>query len=330
MPRFSPRTLTFAYIFCCLLAARSTFAQERARGQIFLPNGQPIAAVTRFLLTSEDPRRIPEHHFTDSRGFFYLQGLASGQWYAITVETDGERYATTVERFMAGPMSRYVQIHLRALDEPKPLPSAPTASAHQLAHQPRQEAQKLYKQALRAIEKQQPEQAKENLRHAIALDPAYVNAYNELAVLLLSEKNYAEAEALLRRGLENDPEAPYPLLNLGITLNYLGRYSDALEPLQKTLKLRPQWLATHAYLGIALLETGQVSEAETHLRRATRADAREQALAYLYLGKLYAEKGDVKKATEAWKSYLEKDPNSPNAARVRQLLQQLRQLPATP
>jgi len=332
MPCLSPRTVALASIFCFLLAADTALAQRmRLRGQIYLPNGQPIGAVTRLLLTSEDPRRIPEHHFTDSQGRFHLQDLAAGQWYAITVESDGERYGTTVERFIAGPgPTGRLEIHLRPLEEAKAQTSVPTVSAQRLAHQPPQDARKLYQQALRAIEKQQPEQAKQQLGRAIELDPGYVSAYNELAVLLLGEKNYAEAESLLRRALENDPEAPYPLLNLGITLNYLGRYSEAREPLQKVLKLRPQWLATHAYLGIALLETGQVTEAEAHLVRATRADGREQALAYLYLGKLYAQSGEVEKAVAAWNSYLEKDPDSPNARLVRELLTQLGHPPQKP
>lgn len=327
MPGFA-RALAFACVFA-LATPLLAEAQVRARGQIFLPNGQAIGGVTRIMLSSEDARRAPEYLFTDSQGRFHLQGLSLNQWYAITVESDAQSYATTVERFLAGT-GNYVPIHLRPLERVSEPRQPPTVSARQLAHQPPAEALNFYLQALRAIENKKPEQATQKLRRAVALDPGYVDAYNELAVLAMGEKKYAEAESFLRRALAKDPEAPHPLLNLGITLDYLGRYADAVEPLQKLLQLRPRWLAPHAYLGIALLETDQVTEAEPHLQQATRADPREQALAYLYLGKLYAQTGERDQAMAAWTSYLEKDPDSPNATRVRALLAELGHPPQKP
>lgn len=324
MPRFS-RALAFACVFV-LATPLLTEAQVRARGQIFLPNGQAIGGVTRIILSSEDARRAPEYLFTDSQGRIFLQGLAANQWYTITVESDGQSYATTVERFR-GLWDAYIPVHLKPLSEPRTPPSPLTVSASRLGHQPPAEALNFYLQAMRAIENKKPEQAAKRLRRAVELDPGYVDAYNELA---MGEKKYAEAESFLRRALAKDPEAPHPLLNLGITLDYLGRYADAVEPLQKLLQLRPQWLAPHAYLGIALLETDQVTEAEPHLQQATRADPREQALAYLYLGKLYAQTGERDQAIAAWTSYLEKDPDSPNATRVRALLAELAHPPQKP
>lgn len=329
MRRFA-RALAFASVFV-LATPLLAEAQVRARGQIFLPNGQAIGGVTWIILSSEDARRPPDHYFTDSQGRFHLQGLSLNQWYTITVESDGQSYATTVERFLAGTgTGNYVPIHLRPLERVSEPRQPPTVSARQLSHQPSGEALDLYLQAMRAIEHKKPEQAAKRLRRAVELDPGYVDAYNELAVLAMGEKKYQEAESFLRRALAKDPEAPHPLLNLGITLDYLGRYADAVEPLQKLLQLRPQWLAPHAYLGIALLETDQAAEAEPHLQQATRADLREQALAYLYLGKLYAQTGERDQAVAAWTSYLEKDPDSPNATRVRALLAELGHPPQKP
>jgi len=276
---------------CLLLAGQIAHAQRiHVRGQIFLPNGQPIGAVTRFLLNSEDPRHETEIHFSDSQGRFHLQGLAGNRWYKIIVETHGETYATTEEPFLAAGTT-YVPVHLRRLSEPKPDPALPSVSVKELSHEPPREARKAYQQALAAIEQRDVELAKQRLR----------------------------------RALEKDPVALHPLLNLGITLNHLARYKEAIEPLRNALKLRPQWLSPQAYLGIALLETDQLTEAAPYLQRATRAEGREQALAYLYLGKLYAQRGEADKPIAAWQSYLEKDPDSPNATRVRTLLEQLRQ-----
>lgn len=165
---------------------------------------------------------------------------------------------------------------------------------------------------------------------AVLGDPRHVGGSNSLAELWMSVRKYEEAESLLRRTVEEDPDAPRALLNWGITLCYLGRYADAQQPLSKLIRLRPHWLTPHVYLGIALLETGQPAEAQANLERATGSDeyfgrklpegSPEQALTYLYLGRLYAQQREPEKAAAAWRTYLEKDPDSPNAPRVRELL----------
>lgn len=192
-------------------------------------------------------------------------------------------------------------------------------------------------QAAALAEKSKCRPAQEKLQPALDIDPKYADACNdlnvagdpihhchraehELAELWMRVGKYDEAESLQRRALETDPDAPRLLLNLGITLNYLGRYADALEPLSKVTRLRPYWFSTHIFLGIALLEAGQPAEAQTYLECGTRAGGLVQALAYLYLGKLHAQQGEPEKAAAAWKTYLEKDPDSPNACRVRALL----------
>lgn len=292
------------------------------QGQIFLPTGQPIQEATRFMVASDDARINFQYHYTDSQGRFILRGLGSLKPYTITVESDGRRYGTTTVTFYAQHRG-YVPVNLLPLEK-KPEPPADVISARRLAHPPSKKALKLYQEAMDEIKEGKSKPAEEKLRRAIEVDPQFVDAYNELAVLQMAKKEYAAAEALLRRALEKEPEALHPLLNLGISLNYLARHQEAVEPLRRVLQQSSDFLVAHVHLGIALLETDQLAEAETHLVRGTAADnSLDRGLAYLYLGKLYAQKGDISKAVAAWKTYLQMDPSSPNAARIRALLAQL-------
>ncbi len=293
----------------------------RIRGQVFLPSGQPVAAVTRVILMSEDPRRNPEYYFTDSKGWFYFQGLSANVWYRVVVETDEKTYATTDVSFLGSQGS--VSVHLRPLDEPKSQAHSPTVSANQLAHQPPKEALKAYEQALQAINQRQREQAKESLRRAIALDPDYVNAYNDLAVIHMGEKKYLEAEALLRRALASDPKFIHSLLNLGITLNHLQKYTDAILSLREALRLEPGLVAARLHLGIALVEIDQLKEAEQELLRASKSTGADEATTQLYIGKLYARTGEFEKSVTALNAYLLKVPNAPNAPEVRALIDRM-------
>ena len=60
------------------------------------------------------------------------------------------------------------------------------------------------------------------------------------------------------------------------------------------------------------------------METGAQAEGPDQVLAYLFLGKLYAGTGELGQAVAAWDKYLELDPNSANAARVRELLTQIR------
>lgn len=291
------------------------------QGQIFLPTGQPLQEVTRFMLASEDARISFQYHYTDSQGRFILRGLGALKPYTITVESDGRRYGTTTVNFFAQHRG-YVPITLRPIEN-KPEPPPEAVSARRLAHPPAKKALKLYQEAMQQIQEGNAKSAEEKLRRAIEVDPEFVDAYNELAVLQMGKKEYAAAVTLLRQALEKEPEALHPLLNLGISLNYLAQHQEAIKPLRHVLQQSPDFIVAHVHLGIALLETDQATEAESHLVRGKVARGLEQALAYLYLGKLYAQVGNVPEAVAAWKSYLQIDPNSPNAERIRALLAQL-------
>jgi tetratricopeptide (TPR) repeat protein len=311
--------------FLCLLAALPLQAQGSLRGRIFLPSGEPLAQTIRIILSSEDARFVPETYYTDGKGWFFLNRLRANQRYSVTVESDGETWTTTTTWFFAG-RDNFITVMLLPLGSMVVVSKSSTVSVHQLLYKPRPEAKRAFEDGQKARAERNMDLARQKWRQAIELDPGYVSAYNDLAALEIDEKHYTEAEPLLRTAMEKDPEAVLVLLNYSIVLEHLGRYRDAIPILRKNLQLRPLWVAPKVYLGIALVETNQLEEAERLLLRgvATKSSGLQGALVYLYLGKLYSMKGDSEKAIWAWESYLSRDPDSSNAAEVRDQLARLR------
>jgi Tfp pilus assembly protein PilF len=296
-------------------------------GQILMPDGSPVSRSLQFHLSSNDGR-INEFHYTDSYGRFTIDpGRSMVMLYTITVEGDGRTFATT--QFSFGRDWGQVRMVLNPV-KPRPDNRAPTTSAASV-YRPKPEARKLHKKALQELEEGKLESAEASLRRAIARDPQFTDAFNDLGVLLARRERYAESEEILRRGLQTDPKSPRILANLGQALNHLRRHSEAIPYLRESLRLDPGWHSTGLHLGIALIETQQLAEAEPVLKRASEFEGSIGQAALLYLGQLYARTGEFPKGIAALETYLQKSPEGANAGAARELLERMkREMAARP
>jgi Flp pilus assembly protein TadD/4-amino-4-deoxy-L-arabinose transferase-like glycosyltransferase len=121
------------------------------------------------------------------------------------------------------------------------------------------------------------EGAKKQFRKVLARQPKNEIALNNLKVL---EKGAAEGKereippqfARLLFDLKADPDNPALLTNLGAA--YLARedYKNALEPLQKAVRLAPMLAQAHNNLGIALANLNREEEARSEFLKALQID----------------------------------------------------------
>lgn len=83
----------------------------------------------------------------------------------------------------------------------------------------------------------------------IAKSPAKARPYNDLGVILIRHKRYAEAIEYLSRSVELDPEYPYSHSNLGLALIHSGRSAEAVPLLKKAIGLHLYF--ANAYINLA-------------------------------------------------------------------------------
>ncbi len=79
---------------------------------------------------------------------------------------------------------------------------------------------------------------------------------------------WRDSDTLWRSALEADPACAMCLGNLGAALEMEGIWGPAIEPLERALALRPDYVGFHRNLGLALLRTGRTSEAIGRFRLA--------------------------------------------------------------
>jgi tetratricopeptide (TPR) repeat protein len=134
------------------------------------------------------------------------------------------------------------------------------------------EAQHEYDAAEDALGRRDVAAAEGHLRRAVALAPQFSAAWNHLGTIAYQTGRDPEAETDFRKGLEADPEAYAPLVNLGGVLLNLGRWSEALEYNLQAARKRPSDALANSQLGMSYFYTGQFDEAEKYLTAAKQID----------------------------------------------------------
>jgi len=114
--------------------------------------------------------------------------------------------------------------------------------------------------------------AEAELRQAITLNPALIDAHFHLAGIQMVANDYEAAERSYLRTLELKPAYGLAHYNLGTCRLKLGHKAQALASFRDAVRYRPDLAAAHLDLGALLLQEGQVKEAIVHLEQAARLD----------------------------------------------------------
>jgi protein O-GlcNAc transferase len=154
----------------------------------------------------------------------------------------------------------------------------------------------------------QTELAIEAYRGALALQPRFVSAHNNLAALLRQRGEARLALAHYRAAIDAEPGIAALHFNLGKTLESLGDTREAIACLRRALKLDAGLTAARHDLALALMKTGEIDAACTELQRVV-ADHPDHALAEANLATLLRARGETRAAFAASQRATALDPN---------------------
>ena len=150
----------------------------------------------------------------------------------------------------------------------------PTVIAHPVPqHEPLPAARKIAEQAEHLAHKKphkkQTEEAIAKYRQAVALDPLYFQAWNNLALELNADGKPDEAEQVLRRLMQSSAEHVVVFTNLAAVLSGQKRYADAETVARQAMKLHGYSFSANYVLGTVLVNEGRwTEEARTKLQYA--------------------------------------------------------------
>ena len=130
------------------------------------------------------------------------------------------------------------------------------------------EAQQLAKKAMVEMAKGDLTGAKKDFQKVLALAPDNVATTINLGLVAYRQKQYAEAEKLLKKAVRAQPEAGLGWLVLGVIFYDQEKLDAALAALAQAALLEPKNATVHQYLGVTVGKKGWLSGAEDELRKA--------------------------------------------------------------
>jgi tetratricopeptide (TPR) repeat protein len=144
--------------------------------------------------------------------------------------------------------------------------------------------------------------AVEGFRRALAVDPGYLKAYDNLGLALDALGRYDEAiqsgQEALRLNRARASHSPWPALNLGLVLMRLDRLDEAEALFRESAREDPRFAPAPYQLGVVLEKKGRNAEAAAALGEAVRLDPRYAEPHYV-LARLYRRAGETEKADRA-------------------------------
>ena len=135
-----------------------------------------------------------------------------------------------------------------------------------------------------------------------------------VAEIMQSDQCYTESVKLLRAAIDSDPKNPAALLLLGRALTTQGNFADAEIMLRRGLNISPNGFMPNSLLADLYLRQGKFEQAENSLLQAIRfvpvSEKRLLSRQFESVGDGYAKSGNRKNAERSYQRALSLDPDS--------------------
>lgn len=152
-------------------------------------------------------------------------------------------------------------------------------------------------------------QAEALYRQILQQQPHHADALHLLGVVALQVGQYGTAAELIGQAIARNAKSPEYQANLGEALRSLGKLDEAVAAYRKAIRLNPKLAAAYNNLGIALKQMGKGIEAITAYRRAIGIKPDYfQALNNLAIA--LKEQGDIAAAITHYRQALALNPDS--------------------
>jgi len=172
------------------------------------------------------------------------------------------------------------------------------------------------------LAKEKLKSARSRLEKAVKIYPEYATAWFELGRLQARQGETERAATSYRQSAKTDPKYINPLVELALMAAVAQQWPEAEQHSESVLRMAPNGLpGVYLVHAIACFNQKKMDAAEKSARGGLDQDKSNQFPKLLnLLGDVLLLKGDKEGAADAFRQYLERAPQSPNAEKIRQQL----------
>jgi len=174
----------------------------------------------------------------------------------------------------------------------------------------------------KAAQEGNADEALRRFNKAIALEPGFYAARNNLGLTYLGKMDYARAEEQFQDVLRLNPSDEQAYFNLGNVYLLSKHFPEAQQTLEKGLQRRPDSAFGKFLLGIVFSRVGDRAPAERLLRESIEMDS-NMSKARLELVNLYIQETRNAEAIAELKAFLKSSPTDSFAPKAQQVLSRL-------
>lgn len=309
-------------IFPAMLVAQRTGPDPGHRqlsGTVYLENNKPADHVTVELHSTSGSLIAPGT--TSASGSFEFYDLMSSS-YVLAINQQGyEPTEVTVD--LSFTSSHGVTIYL------KPLPSNPTSaprstvSTHELSMP--QKARDLMESGKKKLRDKDAQGALDDFQQAASTAPDYYEAHYQVALAYLIMGKPDDAEKSFRKSIEVSGDKYGDAdVGLGKVLLDKGNAADAEKILRHGVELSPNSSRGFYELGRAQLNNKEVPDAEKSAEQA-RSLAPDYLAVYRLLANIHVQEKNYAALLQDLDAYVKLDPDSAAGARAKQMRDEVQQ-----
>ena len=284
-------------------------------GTVFLPQSNRPASQVAVSLKSHEAG-VFRSILTDYDGHFEIRGLAPST-YELSVEEAG--YETISNRIQLDGTSIKVELHLISPQSSQALRNAYTVSVHEL--QIPDKAKDEYRKGLERLAKKDLAASLSHFTKAAQVFPDYFEAFYHQGLVETSLGQMGKAMQSFQKSIDlSGGRYAWADFGIGYILYLEGKAAEAEAIIRRGLELDQNCADGFVLLGMTLLQLNRTEEAEKSAREALLRDPRS-ADAYLVLADANARKQNYREQLQGLDAYLRLEPAGPASQRVHQARQ---------
>ncbi len=185
-------------------------------------------------------------------------------------------------------------------------------------------AEDYYEKGISFLSNDNDKEGFENLKKAIEIFPEYYNALDRLGTEYVKRGFYEPAYIILNIAKKVNSNSYSSIFGFGIAQFKLNQVKESIESFEKAIQLYDKSIDANLWIGIALIQTDDLTEAEKYLLQSNKLGKNKVADAYWQLARLYGKQKQYGKSADSLELYLKYKADVKNKNEIKSTIANLR------